>query len=66
MDYEIDDGVIRAPDIIVNDGKYKLLEFTNVTKDFAAVYKALFTKNDGSTEQRVITIKHNKVLTWHN
>ena len=65
MDYEIDDAIIRAPIITANDGNYKLLEYINSTQDFAAVYKALFTNNDGSTEQRVVTIKHCKVLAWH-
>jgi len=49
------------------DGKYTRLQLVRLTADGAAqVYRALYIKNDGYTENRVLTVKNNKVLAWQS
>ena len=49
------------------DGKYTRLQLLRLTADGAAqVYRALYIKNDGYTENRVLTVKNNKVLAWQS
>jgi hypothetical protein len=64
--FEIEDAIAVTPAIVTEEGSYKLLEYVNVTENFAGVYKALFTSNNSNTEERVVIVKHNKILEWHS
>jgi hypothetical protein len=48
----------------VANGKYTQLQMRNILDCGACVYNALFIKNDGYTEKRVLTVKNNKVVAW--
>ena len=48
------------------NGVYKRLQMRNILDCGACVYNAIFIKNDGYTERRVVTVKNNKVLAWQS
>ena len=52
--------------IKVANGVYKRLQLVNILDCGAQVYNAIFIKNDGYTEKRVLTVKNNKVLAWQS
>ena len=52
--------------IKVANGTYKRLQLVNILDCGAQVYNAIFIKNDGYTEKRVVTVKNNKVLAWQS
>jgi hypothetical protein len=52
--------------IKVQNGVYKRLQMRNILDCGACVYNAIFIKNDGYTEKRVVTVKNNKVIAWQS